>query len=250
MTATAGRLLKLLSLLQTPREWAGHELAARLRVSPRTVRRDVERLRDLGSPIRATMGTTGGYHLVAGAAVPPPPLDDEEAVALAVGLGAAAGHAVSGVQEASTRALAKLMRVLPTRLRHRVGTLNAATVPLLAWSVSSVDPERLTALATAIATHERLRFGYRASDGTESDRLVEPHRLVIAGQQWYLVAYDNGREAWRIFRVDRVRELRLAGTRAAARELPGEDAASYVLDRLSDLDPTCRAVGAPRTPAE
>jgi predicted DNA-binding transcriptional regulator YafY len=162
MTDTPARLLNLLSLLQTSREWPGSELAERLQVSPRTIRRDIERLRELGYPVEATMGAEGGYRLVAGAAMPPLLLD--EAVAIAVGLRTAAGHAVDGIEEAAVRALAKLEQVLPSRLRYRVGALTAATVPLLTGDGPTVDPEVLTVLAAAIANHERVRFGYRANE--------------------------------------------------------------------------------------
>jgi predicted DNA-binding transcriptional regulator YafY len=250
MTDTPGRLLKLLSLLQTPREWPGSELAERLRVSARTVRRDIERLRELGYPVQATMGSAGGYRLVAGKAMPPLLLDDEEAVAIAVGLRTAARHPVDGIEEASVRALAKLEQVLPSRLRHRVGALNAATVPLPDGNGPSVDPDDLAVLAVAAAHGERLRFRYRASDGTESGRLVEPHRLVAAGRRWYLVAYDNDRDDWRIFRVDRVRTPRPTGARNAPRELPDTDAAAYVRRKLYSLAPTYRAVATLHLPAE
>ncbi|MQA83349.1 MAG: WYL domain-containing protein [Streptosporangiales bacterium] len=248
----AARLLSLLSLLQTPREWPGRELAERLQVSPRTIRRDIERLRDLGYPVQATMGAEGGYRLVAGTAMPPLLVDDEEAVAIAVGLRTAAGHAVDGIEEASVRALAKLEQVLPSRLRRRVGTLGTAmaTIPLLAGDGPTVDPGHLTALAAAITNHERLRFGYRAVDGTESTRLVEPHRLVSAGRRWYLVAYDNYRDDWRIFRVDRVQQPRPTGVRTAPRELPAEDAATYVTSKLYSLAPTYRAVATLHAPIE
>ncbi|GHH68976.1 transcriptional regulator [Kitasatospora indigofera] len=250
MTDTPARLLNLLSLLQTPREWPGSELAERLEVSPRTIRRDIERLRDLGYPVQATMGAVGGYRLVAGTAMPPLLLDDEEAVAIAVGLRAAAGHAVGGIEEASVRALAKLVQVLPSRLRHRVSTLNEATVPLLRGDGPTVDPEDLTLLAAAISNRERLRFGYRAVDGAESKRLVEPHRLVPAGRRWYLVAYDNGRDDWRIFRVDRITEPFATGVRTPPRELPAEDAAAYVAAKFSRLTPSFRAVATVHAPAE
>ncbi|MDH6578964.1 YafY family protein [Kitasatospora sp. MAP5-34] len=250
MTDTPARLLNLLSLLQTPREWPGSELAERLEVSPRTIRRDVERLRDLGYPVEATRGAIGGYRLVAGAAMPPLLLDDEEAVAIAVGLRAAAGNAVEGIEEASVRALAKLVQVLPARLRHRVGSLNAATVPLQLGGGPRVDPEVLTALASAVSGHERVRFGYRAGDGAETRRLVEPHRLVAAGRRWYLVAYDNDRDDWRIFRVDRIQDAHQTGARVAPRELPAEDAAAYVAARLANLAPTFRAVVTLHAPFE
>ncbi|MEU9186595.1 WYL domain-containing protein [Streptomyces sp. NPDC048484] len=227
-TDTPARLLQLLSLLQTPREWPGGELSDRLGVSRRTVRRDVDRLRELGYPVQATKGADGGYRLVAGKAMPPLVLDDEEAVAIAVGLRAGAGHAVEGVDEASVRALAKLEQVLPSRLRHRVATLQAATTPLTTGDGASIAPETLTIMASTIAGRELLRFAYRAGDGTESRRRTEPYRLVSTGRRWYLVAYDLDREDWRTFRVDRVSDPFAAGARFTPRELPTGDAAEYL----------------------
>jgi predicted DNA-binding transcriptional regulator YafY len=251
MGNTSARLLNLLSLLQTPREWAGSELAERLGVSPRTVRRDIDRLRDLGYPVHVTMGPVGGYRLVAGTAMPPLLLDDEEAVAIAVGLRTAAGNAVEGIGEASLRAMAKLEQVLPSRLRHRVSALNAVTVPMPEWGQGPrVDPETLAVLAAAAAGRERLRFAYAPVRGEASRRLVEPHRIVPAGRRWYLVAFDNDRDDWRIFRVDRVTEPRPIGQRFETREPPGQDAAAFVLERMSSLAPTYRAVATLRLPAE
>ncbi|MFF4017935.1 helix-turn-helix transcriptional regulator [Streptomyces sp. NPDC001843] len=227
-TDTPARLLQLLSLLQTPREWPGGELAERLGVSRRTVRRDVDRLRELGYPVQATMGADGGYRLVAGKAMPPLVLDDEEAVAIAVGLRAGAGHAVAGVDEASVRALAKLEQVLPARLRHRVSTLQAATTPLTSGDGASIAPETLTVMASTVAGRERLRFAYRAKDGSESRRLAEPYRLVSTGRRWYLVAYDLNRDDWRTFRVDRVSDPFATGARFTPRELPTGSAAEYL----------------------
>ncbi|MFD8808874.1 helix-turn-helix transcriptional regulator [Streptomyces sp. NPDC059597] len=227
-TDTPARLLRLLSLLQTPREWPGGELADRLGVSRRTVRRDIERLRELGYPVQATLGSEGGYRLVAGKAMPPLLLDDEEAVAIAVGLRAGAGHAVAGVDEASVRALAKLEQVLPARLRHRVTTLQAATTPLTGGSGPSIAPETLIALASAVTGRERLRFAYRAGDGGESHRLTEPYRLVSTGTRWYLVAYDLEREDWRTFRVDRVSEPFATGARFTPRDLPEGGVEEYL----------------------
>ncbi|MFE9096540.1 helix-turn-helix transcriptional regulator [Streptomyces sp. NPDC007264] len=227
-TDTPARLLHLLSLLQTPREWPGRELADRLGVSRRTVRRDIDRLRELGYPVQATKGADGGYRLVAGKAMPPLVLDDEEAVAIAVGLRAGAGHAVEGMDEASVRALAKLEQVLPGRLRRRVAVLQAATTPLTSGDGASIAPETLTVMASTIAGHERLRFAYRAKDGTPSRRLTEPYRLVSTGLRWYLVAYDLGREDWRTFRVDRVAEPLATGARFTPRELPTGSAAEYL----------------------
>ncbi|MFJ9147283.1 helix-turn-helix transcriptional regulator [Streptomyces sp. NPDC102270] len=227
-TDTPARLLTLLSLLQTPREWPGGELAGRLGVSRRTVRRDIDRLRELGYPVEASKGSDGGYRLVAGKAMPPLVLDDEEAVAIAVGLRAGAGHAVEGMEEASVRALAKLEQVLPSRLRHRVSTLQAATTPLTSGDGASIATETLTVMASTVAGHERLRFAYRAKDGAESRRVVEPYRLVSTGRRWYLVAYDLDRGDWRTFRVDRVKDPFATGARFAPRELPTGGAAEYL----------------------
>ena len=227
-TDTPARLLTLLSLLQTPREWPGGELADRLGISRRTVRRDIDRLRELGYPVQATKGSDGGYRLVAGKAMPPLVLDDEEAVAIAVGLRAGAGHAVEGVEEASVRALAKLEQVLPSRLRHRVTTLQTATTQLTSGDGPNIAPETLTIMASTVAGRERLRFAYRAADGTQSRRAVEPFRLVSTGRRWYLVAYDLDRGDWRTFRVDRVSEPFATGARFAPRELPTGSAAEYL----------------------
>ncbi|MGW4895273.1 helix-turn-helix transcriptional regulator [Kitasatospora sp. NPDC004240] len=250
MTDTPARLLNLLSLLQTPREWPGSELADRLQVSTRTIRRDVDRLRELGYPVEATMGSIGGYRLVAGTAMPPLLLDDEEAVAIAVGLRASAGHPVVGIEEASVRALGKLLQVLPSRLRHRVGSLNAATVPLLYGTGPTVDPEDLTVLANAVTNKERLRFGYRAGDGAETRRQVEPDRLVAAGRRWYLVGWDLDRDDWRLFRVDRITAPFATGARITPRALPAEDAAAFVAGKLRRLAPSHTLDATLRMPAE
>ncbi|GHF28355.1 DeoR family transcriptional regulator [Kitasatospora xanthocidica] len=250
MSDTPARLLNLLSLLQTPREWPGSELAERLGVSPRTIRRDIDRLRELGYPVQATMGAVGGYRLVAGTAMPPLLLDDEEAVAIAVGLRAGAGHAVVGIEEASVRALGKLLQVLPARLRHRVGTLNNATVPLLSGDGPTVDPDDLTLIAGAVTNHERLRFAYRAYDGTGTKRLVEPERLVSVGRRWYLVGYDLDRADWRLFRVDRLSEPFATGARFTPRPLPAEDAAAYVAGKLHRPSPSGTVVATVHAPAE
>jgi predicted DNA-binding transcriptional regulator YafY len=241
MTDTPARLLGLLSLLQTPREWPGSELADRLGVSPRTIRRDVERLRELGYPVEASRGVAGGYRLVAGTAMPPLVLEDDEAVAIAVGLRTAAGQTVSGIEEASVRALAKLEQVLPARLRRRVGTIGTATVTVPAVG-PAVDPAQLTVFAGAITNRETVRFRYRANDGTETRRRVEPLRLVATGRRWYLVAYDLDRADWRIFRADRIRDAQATGGRVTPRKPPATDLAAYVVERLYDLVPTYRAV--------
>ncbi|MEU6403020.1 YafY family protein [Streptomyces sp. NPDC046985] len=249
-TDTPARLLQLLSLLQTPREWPGGELADRLGVSRRTVRRDVDRLRELGYPVQATMGADGGYRLVAGKAMPPLLLDDEEAVAIAVGLRAGAGHAIEGLDEASVRALAKLEQVLPSRLRRRVSTLQAATTPLVSGDAASVAPETLTVMASAIAGQERLRFAYRAGDGTDSRRQTEPYRLVSTGRRWYLVAYDLDRADWRTFRMDRVSEPLATGARFAPRELPTGSAAEYLRQSMQRRQETYTLTVTFAAPAE
>ncbi|MGH3876428.1 MAG: helix-turn-helix transcriptional regulator [Actinophytocola sp.] len=248
MTDPSARLLALLSLLQTPREWPGTELARRLEVSPRTVRRDVERLRELGYPVWATRGAEGGYRLTAGAAMPPLLLDDEEAVAIAVGLRASAGQAVVGIEEASVRALTKLEQVLPSRLRHRVGALGAATVSVPAGG-PAVEPAHLTLLAAAIANRERVRFGYRTGDGAQGRRLVEPYRLVTVGRRWYLLGFDPERDDWRTFRVDRISEPVATGARTAPRELPVADPGEFVTSKLYSVVPTYAAVATLDLPA-
>ncbi|MFH9735196.1 helix-turn-helix transcriptional regulator [Streptomyces sp. NPDC017260] len=234
MLETSARLLRLLSLLQAHREWSGPDLADRLGVSPRTVRRDVDRLRELGYPVNASPGTGGGYQLGAGAELPPLLLDDEEAVAVAVGLRTAAGQGIEGIGETSVRALAKLEQVLPSRLRRRVGALNAFTVPMLRGPQSSaVDPGVLTELANLCRDGERLRFAYRGHDGTDSRRTVEPYRLVCSERRWYLVAFDLDRADWRTFRVDRVTPKPPHGPRFVARRPPAEDLAAYVSEGVS-----------------
>ncbi|MGW1997514.1 helix-turn-helix transcriptional regulator [Embleya sp. NPDC001921] len=238
MSDTSSRLLSLLSLLQTPREWPGSELAGRLRVSPRTIRRDIERLRELGYPVEASMGAIGGYRLAAGKAMPPLLLDDDEAVAIAVGLRSAAGNPIDGIEEASVRALTKLEQVLPSRLRHRVRVLGAATVTMPATNTADVDPQILVRLAASAANHERVRFAYRAGGGEESKRNVEPHRLVVSGRRWYLVAFDNDRDDWRVFRADRITDPRPTGTRVAPREPPHGDAAAFVTAKMYGMAPT------------
>lgn len=228
MDASA-RLLRLLSLLQTPREWTGTELADRLEVSTRTVRNDIERLRSLGYPVHATRGSVGGYRLEAGAVVPPLLLDDDEAIAVAVGLRTSAGGAVGGIEETALRALAKLEQVLPERLRRRVNAVQAFTVLVPPREDEpTVDPDVLTLLAAACRDRQRLRFAYRDREGAPSRREAEPYRLVNWGRRWYLVAWDIEREDWRTFRVDRIEPRLPLGARFSARPLPDEDIAAYV----------------------
>ncbi|MFE7929593.1 helix-turn-helix transcriptional regulator [Streptomyces sp. NPDC057456] len=234
MLETSARLLRLLSLLQAHREWSGAQLADRLGVTARTVRRDVDRLRELGYPVDASPGTGGGYQLGAGAELPPLLLDDDEAVAVAVGLRTAAGQGIEGIGESSVRALAKLEQVLPNRLRRRVGALNAFTVPMLRGPRSSaVDPAVLTELAHLCRDAERLRFAYRGHDDTVTRRTVEPHRLVCTEHRWYLVAWDLDRADWRTFRVDRLTPRPPHGPRFEPRDPPAEDLAAYVSQGVS-----------------
>lgn len=233
MLETSARLLRLLSLLQTRKDWSGADLADRLGVTDRTVRRDVDKLRSLGYPVNASSGITGGYQLGAGAALPPLLLDDEEAVAVAVGLRTAAGGAVTGIEETSVRALAKLEQVLPHRLRRRISALQNYTVRIAIGDGPTVDPEVLTALANACRDHERLRFDYRDHHDESSQRLVEPHRLVTWGRRWYLVAWDVDRTDWRTFRADRIAPRSPTGPRFAPRPGPAEDIAEYVSKRVS-----------------
>ena len=228
MHATSSRLLELLSLLQSRRDWPGTELADRLEVSGRTIRRDVERLRRLGYPVESLTGPAGGYRLRAGTAMPPLLLDDEEAIAIAVGLRTAARTSVTGIDETGVRALVKLEQVLPKHLRRRVAALGAATFTLPVTGGPTVDPQHLTLIAAACRDSERLRFGYRRRDEAESRREVEPHALVNHGRRWYLVAWDRGREDWRTFRVDRLSRPAATGVRFAPRRLPAKDAAAYV----------------------
>jgi predicted DNA-binding transcriptional regulator YafY len=232
MSDTPGRLLNLLSLLQARRDWPGATLAERLAVSPRTIRRDIGRLRALGYPVESLTGPAGGYRLAAGAAMPPLLLDEEEAIAIAVGLRTAARASVTGIEEASVRALVKLEQVLPSHLRRRVAALGSATI-VAAPSGPTVEPEHLTTIAAACRDFERLRFDYRSRDGTATRRDVEPHSLVNLGRRWYLVGWDRGREGWRTFRVDRLRRAAATGTRFTARRLPGGDAAAYVQQSIA-----------------
>ena len=231
MVETSARLLRLLSLLEIRPEWAGADLAERLEVTPRTLRRDIAKLRSLGYPVYAAPGVAGGYRLGAGAALPPLLLDDEEAVAVALSLRTAASNSVSGVGEASVRALAKLEQVLPARLRERAAAIGQSTVPLTGPE-PAVDAETLTTIARACRNYERLVFAYRRFQDTEpTERRVEPHRLVQAGYRWYLVARDLERGEWRTYRVDRIEAPRLTGVRFVPRDPP--DAAAFVANAVT-----------------
>ena len=219
MLETSARLLRLLALLQARRDWTSTELATRLGVTTRTIRNDVDRLRRLGYPVDARPGVAGGYRLGTGGALPPLLLDDDEAVAVAIGLRTAATGSIAGIEETSVRALAKLQQLLPARLRHQVSAFQSYALPMPAHG-PQVDPDVLTMIASACRDHERLRFDYRAHSGAASRRSVEPYRLVNDRRRWYLVAWDTDRDAWRTFRADRIEPRTPAGPRFTPRPLP------------------------------
>lgn len=227
MRETATRLLRLLALLQTRSDWTGPQLAERLEVTTRTIRNDVNRLRRLGYPVHAAPGVAGGYRLGAGTSLPPLLLDDDEAVAVAVGLRMAASGGVAGNEEASLGALAKLEQVLPSRLRHRVGALHGATLSLPGGG-PAVDAEVLSTIAAVVRARERLRFDYEAAAGGTRLRTVEPQRLVHTRGRWYLVAWDPERDDWLTFRVDRIRPRAHHGPRFQRREDPEGGLAGYL----------------------
>ena len=228
MLNTSARLLRLLTLLESRRDWPGALLAERLGVSPRTVRNDVSRLRELGYPVEAARGVAGGYRLASGTAMPPLLLDDDEVVAVAVALRSSAGGGISGIEETSVGALVKLEQVLPSRLRRRVNALQAYTVAAPTTGGPTVDPQALATIATACRDCELLRIDYRKHDGTESTRSIEPYRAVHLGRRWYLVAWDRDRHAWRTFRIDRMVLQSPTGPHFTPRELPAGDMAAYV----------------------
>ncbi|MGI5161077.1 helix-turn-helix transcriptional regulator [Microbispora sp. CA-102843] len=233
MPKTSARLLALLSLLQTRRDWPGALLAERLEVSPRTVRRDVDRLRELGYPIVTFKGPDGGYRLDAGTELPPLLFDDEQAVALAIALRIATTSGV-GIEEAAARALTTVRQVMPARLRHRIDTLQVTAVERPApRPVPQVGSEVIMALSAAVHACEVLRFDYGAQP---PPRRVEPHHLVTWGGRWYLVAWDLDREDWRIFRADRITPRIPTGPRFTPRELPGGTVAAFVADRFLGSD--------------
>ncbi|WP_436535310.1 helix-turn-helix transcriptional regulator [Actinoplanes sp. HUAS TT8] len=214
MPKTSARLLALLSLLQSRRDWPGSLLAERLDISLRTIRRDVDRLRELGYPIAAVKGPDGGYRLSAGKDLPPLLFDDEQAVALVLALQVAGG-------EAAERALTTIRQVLPSRLRHRVEALRVTAVKRPA---AEVDGGLLLALSTAVHAREVLRFDYH-----DDRRRVEPHHVITRDGRWYLIAWDLDREDWRTFRADRMTLRTPNGPRFTPRELPGRDVAAYVM---------------------
>jgi len=252
MLETSARLLRLLSLLQTRRDWPGHTLADRLEVSPRTVRRDVDRLRELGYPVQATKGPEGGYRLDAGSQLPPLLFDEEQAVAIAVALQTAT-TSVDGIAEPALRALATIRQVMPARLRHRIDTLQVVSVGRSPRT--TVRTEDLLAVSEALRAREVLRFDYGppAADGeprSGAPRRAEPHHLVMWGGRWYLVAWDLDRQDWRTFRVDRMRPWTPTGPRFTPRELPAKDVTTYISERFAQPAPPCRGTFLLRMPAE
>jgi predicted DNA-binding transcriptional regulator YafY len=235
MLETSARLLRLLSFLQSRRDWTGADLASRLGVGLRTVRRDIGRLRELGYPVDATPGVAGGYRLGIGAALPPLLLEDDEAVAVAISLHTATAGSVAGLEETSLRALTKLQQTLPSRLRHRIDAFHASAVALTGPGspAGQVNLELLIAIATACRDERRLRLRYPGRDGAAS-REIEPHRLVYTPRRWYLVAWDIGRRDWRTFRVDRIgAPLSPPGGRFTPRTPPSGDVAGYVSRSIS-----------------
>jgi predicted DNA-binding transcriptional regulator YafY len=225
MAETTERVLRLLGLLQQRPVWTGPELAERLGVTTRSIRRDVERLRALGYPVNAAQGVGGGYQLGRGRGLPPLLLDDSEAVAVAVSLRMAAGGTVSGASEAALRTLAKLDQVMPPKLRSEVRAIHEAT-QTLEYGQVTVDGDALLVLARAVRDTVRVRFDYESRDGTPTSRTVEPVGLVATGRRWYLMAYDVDRDDWRTFRLDRMRAVEATTWRFTERE--HDDPAAYV----------------------
>lgn len=249
---TPARLLRLLSLLQMHRDWTGTELAGRLGVTTRTVRRDVDRLRELGYPVHAVMGPVGGYRLGAGAALPPLLLDDDEAVAVTLGLQTSSTGSLAGIEEASLRALTKVEQVLPARLRHQVDALRGAVVamPPRYGAGPAVDPGLLTAVSAAIRAAETLRFDYLSHAGDQTRRSVEPHRLAHWSRKWYLVGWDTDREGWRTFRVDRISLRTPNGRRFTHRPSPDGDVVAYLQRTMGFTMWPYRSVMRVHVPAE
>ncbi|MGI5341451.1 helix-turn-helix transcriptional regulator [Streptomyces sp. CA-181903] len=249
-TDLPARMLRLLSLLQTRREWSGAELAGRLGVTTRTIRRDIDRLRELGYPVEGTTGHAGGYRLASGTAMPPLILDDDEAIAIAVALRTAAGH-LTGMEETSLRALAKLEQVLPVRLRTQVAALHQATATI-GWERRGprVDPATLSALAAACRDHETVAFDYTTRHGTTASRRVEPHHLVASSGLWYLLARDTERDDWRVFRLDRVTDPTPTRRRFVPGAVPGQDPAAYVARKIATAPVRHRALVTVHAPAD
>ncbi|MFC9241794.1 helix-turn-helix transcriptional regulator [Streptomyces decoyicus] len=241
MQKTSSRLLALLSLLQMRRGWSGEDLAERLDVTPRTVRRDIDRLRELGYPITAFKGPAGGYRLDAGGQLPPLLFDDGQAVALAVALQTAATGTT--IAEDAAGALTMIRQVMPSRLRHRIDMLRITAVhpPENGGDASQVDTQVFTDLSSAIHAREELRFDYaqdRTAATEQQRRRVQPHHLVTWRRRWYLLAWDLDRDDWRTFRVDRIHPRTPTGPRFTPRELPGGDVPAFITSRFRGSDGT------------
>lgn len=229
MSDTTTRALSLLNLLQTHRHWPGSELAVRLGVTERTVRRDVERLRELGYRIESSPGSAGGYRLEAGSAVPPLLLTDEEAVAMAIGLRVAASQRLVSGPETTITALAKLEQVLPAPLRRRVAALAETVQPTGLNAGAAVSSEVLGELALASRDHERVRFTYTAASGEVTRRRVEPHALAPAERHWYLLCWDLDKDDWRTFRVDRLEDVEHTRVLFSPKALTPEEIEEFIL---------------------
>ncbi|MFJ8648895.1 helix-turn-helix transcriptional regulator [Streptomyces sp. NPDC093546] len=249
-TDLPARMLRLLSLLQTRREWSGTELAERLGVTGRTIRRDIGRLRDLGYPVEGTTGHAGGYRLASGTAMPPLLLDDDEAIATAVALRTAAGH-LTGMEETSLRALAKLEQVLPGRLRTQVAAVQQTTATI-GWETRGprVDPALLGGLAAACRDHEIVTFDYTTRRSGTASRRAEPHHLIASGGLWYLLAHDTDKDDWRTYRLDRITNPAPTRRYFTPRPVPGNDPAAYVSDKIATAPARYRAIATVQAPAD
>lgn len=230
---TGARTLELLSLLQGRRHWNGDDLAVRLEVSPRTLRRDVARLQELGYPVQTSRGTGGGYRLSSGAALPPLVLTEDEAAAATLGLTEVAAR--PALAESAVSALAKIVQVMPTRIRRRVDALRAITASRQATAADALDLMHLTTLSMACRDGEVATFAYRSREGDETNRTVEPHQLAVVDQRFYLVAFDRTRADWRTFRVDRITSTSGTGSHFAPRQLPYDDVVVYLRDQFKEI---------------
>ena len=243
-------MLKLLALLQVRHRWAGQELADRLDVSPRTLRRDIDRLRTLGYPVHADRGIDGGYQLGAGTKLPPLLLSDDEAVAIAIGLRTAASQPITGIAESSMGALIKIGQLLSTPLQSRVESITAGVDAPSSPATDAVDLATLTTLARASRDSEHARFRYHPASGDESERHVEPHHVVPLERRWYLVAWDLDREDWRTFRLDRIDDAKSTNRRFVPRPLPAADPATYIRETIATLRSVYNVVLVVDTPIE
>ncbi|MFJ2620125.1 helix-turn-helix transcriptional regulator [Glutamicibacter sp. NPDC087344] len=234
--STSTRALELLGLLQSRRHWPGSELARRLKVSPRTLRRDVNNLQDLGYPISTTRGTGGGYQLSAGGSLPPLVLSEEEAAAIVLGLKEVASGIHPTSADAAVSAMAKIVQVLPARIRRRIDSLRSlASAPVTIQSAVITDIAALTTVALACRDHETLKFTYRTPRGQVTERMVQPHRTVSVDYRLYLIGWDLDRSDWRTFRIDRIEDPVRKGKQFAPRGLPGDDPVQYIQSQINSL---------------